>query len=242
VASYLRSLKTNTENSLQMNNDCEVAIYMIETWYSIIIKLDSKKRMNGLKDLGEISNKLSDTSICRSWRVYEKLLIGYVEIACSFKSDDETKKFFDNFFSSKYREGANHKCHKNRMYCVESLARIIPVAPKDWTSNFLLKEFKKNMSSNYLFKITSIRGLGQIVRFGSSEEKKAALSLINENLSSKEKVPNVKITAILTIMELCEKPPGGADFKDVKSSISKLTSDGDKDVKEYAQSFKSRFG
>lgn len=238
---YFKNLATIQTNGNNMN-EMEIVMFMLEAYYKSLIKLDANERQQivvGSKDR-KLADVVNATKVYKSWRIDQKLYEAYVAIIMSFSNSSPQKTVYDRLLTS-FLDGFNDQSWTNRMYCVDQLKNILTVVNDEgWIEETLIKRLDGNVGPmmDYIVRITSLYALRNVITAVTSKKlKNKAATSIEKCLKKDEKVPNVKFAAIKSVLA-CQDSLDKENLESFKKTIKDFESDPDRDVKEYAKTFR----
>ncbi|KAL4433336.1 hypothetical protein ABPG74_017440 [Tetrahymena malaccensis] len=118
---------------------------------------------------------------------------------------------------------------------VEKLAILIQTY-RDWSNSKLFNKLLESISkeNGYLYRLTGIQSLRTLaLNVAPETAADKILPILIKHLN--DTVPNIRFITIKILKDLASKIDNASIQNDIKSNISNLTNDNDKDVKYFAQ-------
>ena len=101
-------------------------------------------------------------------------------------------------------------------------------------------EENTNVGQDYLIRMTSLSAIKSVVLYCNNDKiRKKAVEAFKKCLRQDEKVPNVKCSAINSVLE-CHAVLDSSQLAELKKTIKDFETDTDRDVKENAKKFKEQ--
>lgn len=167
-----------------------------------------------------------------NWRVRQATLRMITELAEGFKAIELFEVHLQEFFF-RYLDD---KIHSIRVYGNEQLERILKIESANWAISTLIPKIEQYLvkDMSYQKKMSAMKALSSIVKNFTGNTRSKALSLIL--LGCKDDVPNVRMMSIIICQEIYSNLES-QEQSSIRSSISSLAGDSDKDVKDFAKKF-----
>ena len=166
----------------------------------------------------------------KSWRVRREVFNMIADVSINAKSNQLFEVHFQEFFLMYLTDPV----YQIRMHGNSLLQRILEIEPISWVTNVLIPRIQKLRISDpsYLKRITGIYAYEKLVSIYPKDLLAPCVSEVVAEL--KEKVPNVRIVALKTLITAMHVSDD--QFKQsIKSSVSPLTTDSDIDVRSLSQ-------